>query len=166
MKLVVRLLLLVKLAAFGFWLWTIFFPSPQKVIHARLVKLAELASFTQNEGNIARVANVERMGALFGTDIEVIIDIPGVEAHTFNRRDELMQAAMQARSALSTLKAEFPDIHITLAPDKQSAVADVTLQAKASGQSDLIIQELKFTFNKQGGPWLITRVETVKTLRR
>ena len=166
MKHPLRLILLGVLVALGFWIWTLLFPSPEKVIQNRLVKLAKLGSFGSNEGNIARVANIERMGTFFDEDIEVVIDVPGAEAHTFTRREELQQAAMQARSVLSGLQVEFPDIHITLAPDKHSAVADVTLKAKVSGQSDLIVQELSIAFKKVDRAWLISRIETVRTLQR
>ena len=165
MKHFMRLALLAVVIAAGVWSWTILFPSPEKVIRNRLVKLAGLASFSSNEGNIARVANIERMGTFFAENIEVVIDVPGVETHSFTHREELQQAAMQARSVVGGLQVEFPDIHITLAPDKQSAVADVTLKAKVSGQNYLIVQELSIAFNKTNRDWLITRVETVKTLQ-
>jgi hypothetical protein len=166
MKHLLRLILLAAVIAAGLWSWTVLFPSPEKVIRNRIVKLASLASFSSHESNIARVANIERLGTFFAENIEVVIDVPGVETHTFTRREELQQAAMQARSVVGALKVEFPDIHTTLAPDKQSAVADVTLKAKVSGQNDLIVQELAITFNKTNRDWLITRVETVKTLRQ
>jgi hypothetical protein len=165
MKHFLRLGLLAAVIAAGLWSWTVLFPSPEKVIRNRLVKLASLASFTSNEGNIARVANIERMGTFFAGNIEVVIDIPGVETHSFTRREELQQAAMQARSVVGALQVEFPDIHITLAPDKQSAVADVTLKAKVSGQNELIVQELAISLSKTNHDWLVTRVETVKTLQ-
>jgi hypothetical protein len=43
-----------------------------------------------------------------------------------------------------------------------SAVADVAVKVQAAGQKDFDVQEMKFTFQKIGGVWLITRVETVR----
>jgi hypothetical protein len=63
-----------------------------------------------------------------------------------------------------SLKVEFPDMSITVGPDKLSAVADVVVQVQAAGDKDYYVQEMKFTFQKIGGDWLITRVETVRTL--
>ena len=51
---------------------------------------------------------------------------------------------------------------VTVAPDRQSAVADVAVKVQAAGQKDFIAQEVKFNFQKIGGDWLITRVETVR----
>jgi hypothetical protein len=53
---------------------------------------------------------------------------------------------------------------VTVAPDKQTATADVTVEAKVAGESDLFIQEAKFSFQKSQREWLISRVETVRTV--
>ncbi len=166
MKNLVRLVLLVLLAALGVWLWNFFFPSPKTVIRGRLVKLARLTSFTPREGHIAAVANVERMGPFFADEIQITIDTPGIEPVSFTRRDELLQAAMAARSSgVGDVKVSLEDINVSLAPDGQSATADLTLRAKLSTQKDPAFQELKVTFKKVDRNWLISGVETVKPLK-
>jgi hypothetical protein len=62
------------------------------------------------------------------------------------------------------MKVQFPDINITVAPDKQSAVADLTIAVSIAGEHDSIVQEMKITLQKISGQWLIIRVETVRTL--
>ena len=79
-------------------------------------------------------------------------------------REEITQAALIGRSRAGGLQVKFPDINITVAPDKQSAVADLTVEANISGEHDSMVQEMKFTLQKTDGQWLITRVETVRTL--
>ena len=165
MRIIVRLILLAVLLALGFWLWTFLFPNPQKVIRDRLNKIARLASFSGNEGNFSRVAAVEKLGAYFTDEIEVKVDVPHEETVTFNRREELMQAALSARSALSALKVDFPDINDDVDPGKLSATADVTLRADINGEKNALIQELKFYLKKVDGKWLIYRLDTVRTLR-
>ena len=83
---------------------------------------------------------------------------------TLTGRDEITQAAMGARSGVSALKVEFLDVTVIVGPDRQSAVADLTAKAQVPGDKDFTVQELKFTLKKMDGEWLITRVETVKTL--
>ena len=90
--------------------------------------------------------------------------MPGRIQHRLLGRDEIKEAALGARATLSGLKVQFPDIKITVAPDKQSAVADLTVEANVAGDRDSIVQEMKFTFRQTDGEWLITRVETVRTL--
>src|SRR5580693_4362660 len=124
MKYIVRFILLAGLALLGLWAWSVFFPNPETVIHRRLVKLAQLAAFSGNEGHLTTVANVERLGTFFAEDIKVNIDVPGIETETFVRREELQQAALAARSSgVSVSKLKFQDINITVGPDGQSATA-------------------------------------------
>jgi hypothetical protein len=52
MKLLLRAVLLAALLALAWWLWTVFFPSPEKAIRKRLAALAQAASFKSNEGDL------------------------------------------------------------------------------------------------------------------
>jgi hypothetical protein len=164
MKIVFRFVLAAALIALGVWLWFVLFPSPEKVIHKRLVALANTVSFSSNQGNLVRLAGAQNLGFFFSTNIEVNIDVPGHERHVFVGRSEIIQAALAARSAVGGLTVKFPDINITVTPDKQSAVADLTVEAHISGQQDPIVQEMKFTLQKTDGEWLVARIETVRTL--
>jgi hypothetical protein len=164
MKIVFRLVLTAALIAFGVWMWTVLFPSPEKVIRKRLVELTRTVSFSPNEGNLARLAGAQNLAFFFSTNIEVNIDVPGHERHNFVGRAEITQAAVASRAAAGGLTVKFPDINITVASDKQSAVADLTVEVRISNQRDPIVQEMKFTLQKTDGQWLIMRIETVRTL--
>lgn len=166
MKSLLRLIFLAILIALGYWTWTLLFPNPQKIIRHRLNKLAQLVSFEPGEGNFSRVANVERMGGYFADDVEVAVDIPGLESHTINGRAELIQAAAAWRSTANGVAAQLYDINVDMGPNDQSAMADLTLRARVGGDRDAVIQELKVTFKKIKGDWLISRVATVQTLKR
>ncbi|EEF61162.1 hypothetical protein [Pedosphaera parvula] len=165
MKIVVRLVLLVVLAALGYWIYTVLFPPTEVVIRKRLNKIAELASFSSGQGNIIKVANLERLGTYFKDNVEVVVDVPGFGPHTFNQKAELMQAAGAARSTVPSLNAKFIDINVDVGSAKHLATADLTLEASVGGQKDAIVQELKFTLENVNGTWLVARIETVKTLK-
>jgi ketosteroid isomerase-like protein len=164
MKIILRLALLAAVIAAGVWLWTILFPSPEKAVRRQLSELARDASFSGNQSSLAVIAGAQRLANFFSTNVEVNLDVPGRIQHTLTGRDEIMQADAGARASLDGLKVEFPDVNVTVAPDKQSATADLTVKAQAGGDRDSIWQEMKFTLQKTGGKWLITRVETVRTL--
>lgn len=164
MKIILRLVLLAALVALGVWLWSVWFPGPEKVIRQRLIKLARTASFAPGEGNLAKLAAVESVASYFATNVEVDINVPGRVQHTLLGRAEIRQAALGARERLRGLQVTFPDVNVTVAPDKQSAVADVTIEVHIAGDSDTVVQEMKFTFQKTEDGWLISRVETVSTL--
>ena len=164
MKTVFRFILLAALVALGVWLWFVLFPSPEKIIRQRLTELARTASFSSGEGDLARLAAAQKLAGFFATNVEVDINVPGRVQHPFVGRDEIKQAALGARSTLRGLKVTFPDISVMVAPGKQSAVADLTVEVNIAGERDSIVQEMKFTFRKTDDGWLITRVETVRTL--
>lgn len=165
MKIFIRLLAFAAVLALGVWLWTVLFPSPEKVIRTRLRDVARAASFAPKEGLLARVANAQKLAGYFAPQIEVNIDLPGHEQHELGGRDEIAQAALVARRNVRALQVDFLDAHVTLAPDQQSAVVNLTVKAKIPDEKDYLVWEMKFTLKKIDGEWLINRVETVRTLQ-
>jgi hypothetical protein len=147
----------------GFWAWRTFFPDPKKIIKRDLTNLATLLSFAPNEGQLAKVGNANKAAAYFTQDIEIIIDVTGFGRATLSGRDDLFQRLLGARAQLTTLKVEFLDIKVALAPNKEAAEVDMTAKANVPGDRDFQFQELKLLMKKVDGRWLIRRVETVKT---
>jgi hypothetical protein len=162
MKIVSRLVLLGILITAGVWLWTLVFPSPEKVVRKRLAQLAAEVSFNSGENPLVIAVRSENLASRFSTNVEVNLNAPGFERLQFSGRADITQAAAGARTRLSSLQVEFPDVSVTVAPDRQSAVADVAVKVQAAGEKDSNVQEVKFTFQKIGGDWLITRVESVR----
>jgi hypothetical protein len=165
MKNLLRLILLLAIVAIGIWAWTNFFPNPREAVRQRLQKVARLASFPPDQGNFNRAFAIQKLGLLFADDVQVRVDIPGYDPYTFNGRAELMQAFALAKRLGNGLKAEFLDMNIDMGSGDTSAIVDLTLKAKIGGESDLIAQELKITMKLIKGDWLVTRIETVKTLK-
>jgi hypothetical protein len=158
-----RLMVASVLVALGFWGWRVFFPSPEKVIRKRLGELAKAASFSSNEGLLATALNASMLGGYFTPDVQVTVDVPGTQ-HTISGRDELLQAAVGARSAVGSLKIEFPDIKVVVAPGQDTAVVNLTARGKIPGQRDSYLQELRLRMVKIKREWLINQIETVRTL--
>jgi hypothetical protein len=159
----IRVLLLAALVALGFWGWRVCFPSPEKVIRKRLGELAKAASFSSQEGLLAKAWNASVLDEFFTPDVQVTVDVPGTQ-QTISGRDELLQAAVGARSAVGSLTIEFPDIRVIVAPDGNSAVANLTAKGKVAGQSDFYLQELRLRLTRIKRDWLIDQIETVRTL--
>jgi hypothetical protein len=164
MKNLMRIILLVIAAAIAFWLWTIFFPGPEKIVRRQLTDLARDVSFSPDENNFVKMAHAQGVADFFSTNVEVNISVPEHEQQSIVGRDEITQAVLVSRQQLTALNVKFPDVNITVAPDKNSATADVTVDATVSGESDAVVQEVKFTFEKANGQWLINKVETVRVV--
>jgi len=165
MKIALRIALLAVLAGAGFWLWTVWFPSPQMIVLKKISSLAATASLNAGDGNITRAAKVSNFIGYFSTDAEIVCDVPELGAHTLSGRDEIRQMAAGVFTQMTSLKVQFLDAVAHVGADKESARVSCTARVSANDSKDFGVQELNFQFKKIDGDWLITRAETVKTLQ-
>ena len=161
---VVRAVLLAVGVLIGIWAWKALFPGPEKAIRRNLTQFAHAISFGSNEGNLTRVSSSQKAVSLCTSNVEISVEATGYPPQSLNGSAELFQALMLARTRLASLQVEFLDPNISLAPNKQSAVVDLTARGRSPGERDMQVMELKFTLQKVGGHWLIRKIETVKTL--
>ena len=148
------------------WLGMRLSASPERQIRTRMADLQRLVSFRVSDGNLAKLASLEKLGSLFTKDAEILVDAPGVPRATLSGRDSIMQAAAGARQAVGDLKVEFLDVTVMLAEDQQSAVVETIAKARELGEKDFWIQEVRFKWIQTEEGWLISLVETVRTLTR
>lgn len=165
MKIAIRIVLLVAIAALGFWLWTVLFPGPEKIVLKKVSSLAATVTFNEQDGNITRAGKVSNLIGYFSTDAQIVVDIPGTGAGTLSGRDEIREAAAGGFTRLAALKVEFLDATAKVAADKLQAEVNCTAKISAGNSKEFGVQEVRFQFKKIEGNWLITRVETVKTLQ-
>jgi hypothetical protein len=164
LKIALRIAGLAILAGVGFWLWTVFFPSPEQAVLKRIAALSATATMGANEGAIVRASKVSSLIGFFSTDAEINYDIPGVGAGSWSGRDEIRESAAGGFSRAAALSVQFMDVIVRVGADRQSAEVSCTARVNTGDSKDLGIQELRFQFKKFDRDWLITRVETVKTL--
>jgi len=164
MKRAIQIVLVLGIAGFAIWLWTVMFPSPEKAIRARLNSLAKTISFTSGGSLLAKAYSAEKVAEFFTPEVEVDVSVPGYEQLTIHGRDEVTQTAAGARTRLSSLTVEFLDMNIIVDADRQSAKVNLTGKATVPGEKDVSAQEFNFMMKKVDGKWEIYRVETVKTL--
>jgi ketosteroid isomerase-like protein len=159
-----RLFLWAVVATVAGWGWVALHPSPERLIRKQLAGVAHAVSFGPGQGNLAKLANAERLAGYFSTNVDVQIDVPSRQEHRLVGRDEVQQAALGARASMHALDVTFPDVAVIVNADQESAVADLTLEAQSEGEMDRFVQEMKVTLRKIDGQWLIVKVETVRTL--
>ncbi len=164
MRTAFRLLLLAAGAALGVWLWTVFFPSPQRVILERMTRLAATVTVGANDSNLVRAAKAAHLVDFFTTDAEIVLSGTDLPGRTFSGREEIRDAALAGLATVKTLRVQFLDVTVRLAPDRHSADVSCTGKVDAGDSKDFGVQELHFQFKEVDGNWLISRVETVKTL--
>lgn len=160
----VRLILTAALVAVGFWLWNAVFPKPEKIIRKRLARVAQLASFSSKQGNIAMLTTVSSLMEFFTTDVEIVVDAPDVGEWSETGRESLRNLALAARNKFDSLQVSFLDMNVVVAPDQQSATVDLTVRVSMPREKDFLVHEMKFTLRNSEGAWRISKIETVKTL--
>ncbi len=165
MKWVVRAVLVVALLGLAFWGWKHFFPPPEVAIRNQLLEVARLASFSSRKSALAKVAAVKNLMDACTDDIEISVDIQGYQRQKFSGKEELQQTAAIVRAHLTSLSVEFLDITVTLAPNNQAAIVNLTAKIRVPGDKEFFPQELKFDMKKVDGKWLIRKIETVRTLQ-
>jgi ketosteroid isomerase-like protein len=161
-----RIIILLVLAGFlGGSLWLLF-PSEERKIRKQLHQLAGRATFTGEEGNIRRIANASAAANQFALDAHIAIHVPGFGTRTLHGRADIHEAALAAMTQVRTpLEVEFHDIVVQVAPDKTTAVADLTATVRFGNEQQFGLQELRFHMRKGDSGWLIERLETLATFR-
>ena len=164
MKRVIQIALAIAIIGLAVWGWLVLHPSPEKAIRSRLNDLAKTISFKSGSGMLGQAYNAEKVSEFFTPDVDVEINLAGTEPLSIQGRDEVMALAAKARSHLTSLKVEFPDMNVTIDPDGKSAKVNLTGKATVPGERDISAQEFDFKLKKVDGKWLIYHVETVRTL--
>jgi len=116
MKIASRLVLLAAAVAAGFWLWTVLFPGPEKIIRNQLASVAAETSFKDGENPLLMANRAENLASHFGTNVEININLPEHGQHDFVGRAEITQAAASVRSRVSSLKVVLYDVNVTVGP--------------------------------------------------
>jgi len=159
------ILVLVALGA-GAWLWKTVFPSDETRILGLLKALADDATLPAGEGNIGRIRRIERLTSALAPDVAIRVTPFGSRSVEISGRDEVMQAAMAARGAATSIKVEFLDIVVN-SVDRAAGAAEAVLTAKiqAGTDRDFGIQPLKISLRKDKEfGWRISRIESTRIL--
>src|SRR5262249_55824830 len=106
----------------------------------------------------------QKAANFFTTDVDVELNVTGYDSISMHGRDEVLQVALAARSRLTSLKVEFPDMNVTIDPGGETAKVNLTAKATIPSERDISAQEFNFMLKKVDGKWMIYKVETVKTL--
>lgn len=164
MKIAIRIVFLAAACGLGFWLWTVFFPSPEKIVLKKIASLATIATVNANDSNLARAGKAVRLAGFFATNAEIVVNIPDLANRTVSGREQIKESAMAGLTQITSLNVQFFDTTARVGPDKQTAEVSCTVRVRAGNDKDYGVQELHFQFRKIDGEWLIIRVETVQTL--
>jgi len=152
------------IAAVAFAIWRYLFPPPEKVIGRKLEALAKTIS-ENPQGNISRVANVNRIGSFFHPNVSINLEGFGRDVSSVQGRGELEQMAMGVRQNNFVVSVQFSNLHIEVDPGKTTATALVAAEVKLNDQTEPVVQDIRLTFEKYDRAWLIRSADPAKTLK-
>jgi len=165
MKWIVRVIMLAALAALLWWGWRTFFPSDERRVQKLLHGIAETVSVPAEGKFVGGVLAADRLKGFFTPEVEIAVDVPGETHFNLNGREELAQAYLLARTQYRGLTVEFFDIQVSVASDRETAVADLTARARQPGRQELHVQEMRVNLVRRAGEWRVQRVETTRSIK-
>jgi ketosteroid isomerase-like protein len=157
---------IVAVLLLGVWIYRILFPNDEKRIRLLLAEAAETAAVKPDENPLFKIAGASKLVGFFSPDAVLKLEVAGVDTHTLDNPDELRQAVTAARASLQEAKFQLHELEVNVSADSQSATAQLVAVAYLNGSGDPLVQELKMQLRKIDRRWKISRVETVKSLRK
>lgn len=162
----IRNLVIAVAAAAVLWFgWQWLNPSDEAEIAAVLARVADGVSSAAGEGDVGRLARAASLRNEFAPD--VVVDA-GPPFQRIRGREAIIGAAARTSGSVRNLSISFPDMAITVAPDRRSATALVTAEARFDdgGGRGIDARELELEFTRTDGNWVIAAVTLVEALQR
>ena len=150
----------------GFWLYQRLFPRDEDVIRRELQQLAATASVRPGDSTLIRLGGSNKLVQSVTADVVLNLSDTGTYFSSIQGRDQLRETLMAARASVQQVEIEFVDVTVGVAPDRLSANALLTVIVHLNGERNSNVMEVRMDLSKVEGDWLISRVETVKPLRR
>lgn len=158
------LILVAGFLAAAYLLWQRLIPNEPARIKKTLRAVAKTVSIPQSETTIQAGLAVGRILEFLTEDVQVDIDGPSTGRFTLSGREEIREAITYARKNLGPVNVQFLDISVTVAPDRQTAMAQLTVQASRPSENEPWIQAIRLHLRKVQRNWQIQRAETIKPL--
>lgn len=159
-----KALMAAALAAAAWYGWQWLFPDDEARIAAVLARIADAVQEegSQPAASLARAARIARELAP-----EVTVDA-GPPFDRVAGREALAAAAARARSRVQDLEIRFPEMDIVVSPERETALARVTAEARFVGASGQVreARELEIGFVRREGEWLVGSVVLVRAIDR
>jgi hypothetical protein len=162
----IRHVALVIAAAASLWVgWQWLFPSDEAQIAAVLERIADGVSSGEEQGGVGRLARAAALANEFASDVTVEAGPP---FERITGREAIIAVVARRAGAARNLTVTFPDVAIAVAPDRQSATAVVTAEARfdEGGTRGIDARELELVFTRHEDTWVISAVTVVRPLER
>jgi hypothetical protein len=165
--LIQRAVILAVIAASLWFGWRWMFPDDEAQIKAVLARIAEgLGGDTGSNGEVGRIARAASLRNEFAPDVTIDAGAP---LQRLTGRDSIIGAAARMNSTVRNLEIQFPDVSVHVDPDRQTATATVTAEARFEDRAGIRVidaRELEVGFKRIDGNWVISAVTVMRPLER
>ncbi|MDC0357294.1 hypothetical protein OAO01_00630 [Oligoflexia bacterium] len=163
LKPVITVLLIFAAAFYG---GKLFFPNEEDVVRSRLSDLAKLASINAEEHPFERLGAARKIGRYFIETVSFQLKAEEYEIEAVRNRDALVDKIVAIRSMVHDLKVKFVDMTVTVDGINATAHFTVTAEGTHPNRQEPFFDaaEVKLDLEKDGGTWLITKVQNVEAV--
>lgn len=144
--------------------YRVFWPGEDGRLRGSLHALAGIASSPDQEGDLPRLARVQRIREYLVEDLLVEVE----DGPVMGGREAIVGALAQA-SSTRAVRVRFADVDVTMAPDERSADVRATIEVRRadprSGVEDVDAREVQMTWVRPERSWVLQRARVVRALR-
>ena len=133
--------------------------NPNRMVKARLGEIAAALSAPADEAELGRVTRLGQLRKLATADVHVAI---GKSGQDLQSRDAVLGAIGAFRPPPGGWSLDFADTDVVVNSDDTArayVTADVTTKDPQTGRQTLDSREVRFSFVRQDGGWLVREAE-------
>ena len=154
------------LLALAFFTYRVLFPDDTVVIENLLNEMAAEASFQGEEAPLAKVSKAGKLAGYFTVDARITVKPFGYRQVMLNGRPEIREAAIAARSTVSSLAINVERVEVTVSDDRSTASVVMGATVTSSRQEGVWNQVFDLEMRRIEGDWLIHRVENREFIKQ
>ncbi len=149
----------------AFFILKLLFPSDTVRIRKLMTRLERAASVAPGESQLVSLGRVQTLRELFAAECQVVVDAHDYGKLEFLGRDELLQAVSAAIALRQSIHVKFAETSIRVGESKTNAAVEVAAVIRTGQRRGETLVLLKVLVKKRESDWLITRVESIRSLQ-
>ena len=148
----------------GYAGYRVFWPGEEARLRAAMNALAEIASTPEAEGDLPRIARVQRIREYLVEDL--LVQVEG--GPVFGGREAIV-GALATASAAGPVRVRFADVAIGMDADERRATVAATVEVQQpdprGGVDNVDAREVEMTWVRPESSWMLSAARLVRPLK-
>jgi hypothetical protein len=154
----------VVLGALGYFGHRLLWPSQEDRLRATIDETARIATTPPQEGDLPRLARIQRLRNYLIEDLLVEVE----DGPVLGGREAIMGALAQA-SAAGAVQVRFADVSVTITGQEREAAVTATIEIEQAnpraGSASLDAREVEMRWVRPDAAWLLQRAKVIRPLK-